>query len=51
MWANFEMLKFFARGWGGGYSLEFLVGVCCLVFQILTLFQSKYVIFHTCFQT
>ena len=45
------MLKFFALGWGGGYSLEFLVMVCCLVFQILTLFHSKNVIFHTRFQT
>ena len=52
MWANFETLKFFARGWKGpGHSLEFLVTVCCLVFQILTLFHSKNVIFHTCFQT
>ena len=24
-----------------GYSWEFLVGVCCLVLQILTLFQTK----------
>ena len=24
-----------------GYSLEFLVGACCSVFQILTLFQTK----------
>ena len=27
--------------WGGGYSWEFLVGVCLLVLQILTLFQAK----------
>ena len=26
---------------GGGYSLEFLVGVCRPVLQILTLFQTK----------
>ena len=26
---------------GGGYSWEFLVGVCLLVLQILTLFQAK----------
>ena len=51
MGANFEMLNFFARGWEGGHSLEFLVRVCCLVFPILTLFHSKNVIFHTCFQT
>ena len=51
MGANFEMLNFFAQGWEGGHSLEFLVRVCCLVFQILTLFHSKNVIFHTCFQT
>ena len=51
MGANFEMLKVFAQGWEGGHSLEFLVRVCCLVFQILTLFHSKNVIFHTCFQT
>ena len=25
----------------GGYSWEFLVGVCCLVLQILTRFQTK----------
>ena len=25
----------------GGYSWEFLVGVCCPVLQILTLFQTK----------
>ena len=36
---------------GGGYSWEFLVGVCRLVLQILTLFQTKNVIFHTPFQT
>ena len=32
-----------ARG-GGGYTSEFLVGVCCPVPQILTQFQTK--IFH-----
>ena len=39
--------------WGRGYSLEFLVGVCRLVLQILTLFQTKKinVISHTCFLT
>ena len=37
-------------GGGGGYSWEFLVGLCHPVVQILTLF-SKIVIFHTCFQT
>ena len=26
---------------GGEYSWEFLVGLCCLVIQILTLFQTK----------
>ena len=30
---------------------EFLMGVGCLVLQILTLFQTKNVIFHTRFQT
>ena len=29
------------RGGGGGYSWEFLVGLCRLVHQILTLFQTK----------
>ena len=29
------------RGGGGGYSWEFLVGMCCPVLQILTLFQTK----------
>ena len=28
-------------GGGGGYSWEFLVGLCRLVHQILTLFQTK----------
>ena len=32
---------------GGGYSLEFLVGVCHLVLQILTLFQTKKCHFFT----
>ena len=36
---------------GGEYSWEFLVGLCCLVIRILTLFQTKNVIFHTHFQT
>ena len=31
----------------GGYSWVFLVGVCHPVLQILTLFQTKIVIFHT----
>ena len=41
------------RGGGGGegYSWEFLVGVCSPVLQILTVFQTKNVIFHTRFQT
>ena len=30
-----------ARGGGGGYSWEFLVGVCRRVLKILTLFQNK----------
>ena len=36
---------------GGGYSWEFLVGVCRPVLQILTLFQTKNVIFRIRFQT
>ena len=40
-----------ARGGGGGYSWEFLVGLCRPVLQILTRFQTKNVIFRTCFQT
>ena len=36
---------------GGGYSREFLVGLCHPVVQILTYFRPKIVIFHTCFQT
>ena len=50
-----------SRG-GGGYTWEFLVGVCRPVFQILTLFQTKKCNLpdpfsdqtskiHTCFQT
>ena len=39
-------------GWGGGgYSWEFLVGVCRPILQILTRSQTKDVIFHTHFQT
>ena len=49
-------------GAGGRDSWEFLVGVCCPVLQILTLFQTKKCLFlhpfsdqtskiHTCFQT
>ena len=41
----------FTRGREGGYSWEFLVGVCRPVPQILTRFQTKNVIFHTRFQT
>ena len=48
--------------WGRGYSWESLVEVCCLVLQILTLFQTKWYHFshrlsdlackiHTRFQT
>ena len=40
-----------ARGGGGGYSWEFLVGLCRPVLQILTRFQTKNVIFRTRFQT
>ena len=36
---------------GGGYSWEFLVGVCRLVLEILSLFQTKNVIFHIRFKT
>ena len=36
-----------SRGGGGGYSWEFLVGVCRPVLQI----RPKNVIFHTRFQT
>ena len=39
-----------SRGGGGGYSGEFLVGMCRPVLQILTLFQTKNVIFQTRFQ-
>ena len=35
----------------GGYSWQFLVGVCGPVLQILILFQTKNVIFHIRFQT
>ena len=42
----------YSRGVGGGEdSWEFLVEVCRPVLQILTLFQTKNVIFHTGFQT
>ena len=34
---------------GGGYSWEFLVGMCRPVLQILTLVRTKNVIFHTRF--
>ena len=33
----------------GGYSWEFLVGVCRPVLQILTLVRTKNVVFHTRF--
>ena len=36
-------------GGGGGYSWEFLVGLCRPIPQILTLFKTKTVIFHTHF--
>ena len=39
------------RGGGGGYTWELLVGVCHRVLKILTLFQTKNVIFQTRFQT
>ena len=43
---------YYSRGVGGGEnSWEFLVEVCRPVLQILTLFQTKNVIFHTGFQT
>ena len=30
------------KGWGGGvYFWEFLVGLCCLVLQILTIFSDQ----------
>ena len=35
---------------GGGYSWEFLVGLYRPILQILTLFQTKNVLFHTRFQ-
>ena len=34
----------------GGYSWEFLVGLCRPILQIMTLFQTKNVISHTRFQ-
>ena len=37
--------------WPQGYSWEFFVGECHPVLQILTLFQTKNVISHTCFHT
>ena len=36
---------------GGGYSWEFLVGVCRPVLRPRPYFRPKNVIFHTCFQT
>ena len=38
-------------GGGGGYSLVFLVGMSIPVLHILNLFQTKYALFHTHFQT
>ena len=39
---HFTQVGIIARGrGGGGYSWEFLVGLCRLVHQILTLFQTK----------
>ena len=38
-------------GGQGGYSWEFLVGVCCWVQQILTLFQTRKCHIHTRFPT
>ena len=35
----------------GGSTWEFVVEMCCLFLQILTLFQTKIVIFYTLFQT
>ena len=34
-----------------GYSWEILLGMCHPVLKILTLFQTKTFIIHTCFQT
>ena len=50
---NKETGAWFSAGSPGGYSWEFLVGVCRLVLQILTLLQTKKcrVDIHTCFQT
>ena len=59
---NLEMacMTFYASwnncsGGGGGYSWEFLVGLCRLVHQILTpipaYFRPKHAIFQTRFQT
>ena len=46
-----ECGEYYSPRGGGGYSWEFLVGVSRPVLQILTLFQTKNVIFHTRFQT
>ena len=50
---NKETGAWFSAGSPGGYSWEFLVGVCRLVLQILTLLQTKKcrVDIHTRFQT
>ena len=37
-----DSLHYTGDGGGGGYSWEFLVGVCHPVLQILTIFQTKY---------
>ena len=44
------MFSFTPEG-GGGYSREFLVGVCHLVPQVLTLSHTKKCHFSHCFQT
>ena len=49
---KFALLMGFGDQLAGGYSWEFLVGVCRPVLQILTRLQTKKnVIFHTRFQT
>ena len=50
--AKHKSESIYARGGGGGYPREFLVGVCLLVLQILRpYFRPKNVIFHSRFQT
>ena len=48
-WQFLYQETFFSRP--RGFPWEFLVGVCHQLLQILTLFQTKTVIFHTRFQT